>query len=369
MESDATESGVMESGATESEPMGRPASSMAEAARPRGGRLPALVLFSLAALLAASVAGLVLGASDVGVADVLALVLGGRLAPTARSILVSIRIPRVLGGLLAGAAFASSGALIQAVLDNPLASPNVIGVNSGAGMAVLLVAALTAAGVNVAVPLPLPVAAFLGALIASGLILAVSSRAGVSRLTVVLAGVAVNAVFGAGMNLVLTVSPNAYVGSSSYLVGGLSGVVLGRLAAPAALIAAGLALALALAARINVLALGHETAHALGVHVGALRAAGLACASLLAGAAVSFCGLIGFVGLMVPHVAKRFVGHDLRRVIPVSALWGATFTVLADVVARTAFAPYELPVGILMALMGGPFFIWLLMRGRGYRDE
>lgn len=367
MESGATESGVMESGATESEPMGRPASSMAEAARPRGGRLPALVLFSLAALLAASVAGLVLGASDVGVADVLALLLGGRLAPTARSILVSIRIPRVLGGLLAGAAFASSGALIQAVLDNPLASPNVIGVNSGAGMAVLLVAALTAAGVNVAVPLP--VAAFLGALIASGLILAVSSRAGVSRLTVVLAGVAVNAVFGAGMNLVLTVSPNAYVGSSSYLVGGLSGVVLGRLAAPAALIAAGLALALALAARINVLALGHETAHALGVHVGALRAAGLACASLLAGAAVSFCGLIGFVGLMVPHVAKRFVGHDLRRVIPVSALWGATFTVLADVVARTAFAPYELPVGILMALMGGPFFIWLLMRGRGYRDE
>lgn len=350
-----------------SEAMGRSGSNTTQAARPRGGRLPALALLSLAALAAAALAGLVLGASGVGVADVLALLTGGRLTGTARSILVSIRIPRVLGGLLAGAAFASSGALIQAVLDNPLASPNVIGVNSGAGMAVLLVAALATAGV--AVPVPLPVAAFLGALLASGLILAVSSRAGVSRLTVVLAGVAVNAVFGAGMNLVLTVAPNAYVGSSSYLVGGLSGVVLGSLAAPAALIAAGMALALALAARINVLALGHETAHALGVHVRALRAAGLACASLLAGAAVSFCGLIGFVGLMVPHVAKRFVGHDLRRVIPVSALWGATFTVLADVVARTAFAPYELPVGILMALMGGPFFVWLLMRGRGYRDE
>lgn len=363
----ATENAVKESAATGGEPMGRSGSNMTGSAHSRGGRLPALVLFSLAALLAASLVGLVLGASGVGVADVFALLSGGRLTGTARSILVSIRIPRVLGGLLAGAAFASSGALIQAVLDNPLASPNVIGVNSGAGMAVLLVAALASAGVRVAVPLP--VAAFLGALAASGLILAVSSRAGVSRLTVVLAGVAVNAVFGAGMNLVLTVSPNAYVGSSSYLVGGLSGVVLGSLAAPAALIAAGLALALALAARINVLALGRETAHALGVRVGALRAAGLACASLLAGAAVSFCGLIGFVGLMVPHVAKRFVGHDLRRVIPISALWGATFTVLADVVARTAFAPYELPVGILMALMGGPFFVWLLMRGRGYRDE
>lgn len=347
--------------------MGESGSNMAKGVRSRGGRFPALVLFSLVALLAASLTGLVLGASGVGVADVLSLLLGGQVPPTARSILVSIRIPRVLGGLLAGAAFAASGALIQAVLDNPLASPNVIGVNSGAGMAVLLVAALATAGVPVAIPLS--VAAFLGALLASGLILAVSSRAGVSRLTVVLAGVAVNAVFGAGMNLVLTVSPNAYVGSSSYLVGGLSGVVLGNLAAPAALIAIGVALALALAARINVLALGRETAHALGVHVGVLRAAGLACASLLAGAAVSFSGLIGFIGLMVPHVAKRFVGHDLRRVAPVSALWGATFTVLADLVARTAFAPYELPVGILMALMGGPFFIWLLMRGRGYRDE
>ena len=347
--------------------MGKLGSKMREEARFRTGWLRVLVLVSVLALLVLSLLGLVLGASGVGAQDVLALLSGGKVAGSARSILVSIRIPRVLGGLLAGAAFASSGALIQAVLDNPLASPNIIGVNSGAGMAVLLVAALTSAGV--AVPASLPVAAFLGALLASGLILAVSSRAGVSRLTVVLAGVAVNAVFGAGMNLVLTIAPNAYIGSSSYLVGGLSGVVLGDLLVPAALIVVGIVLALVLAARINVLALGSETAHALGVHVGALRAAGLACASLLAGAAVSFAGLIGFVGLMVPHVAKRFVGQDLRRVIPVSALWGASFTVLADLVARTAFAPYELPVGILMALMGGPFFTWLLMRGKGYRDE
>lgn len=347
--------------------MGRRPDDSADGARPQAGRLHLLMAVSAAALLASCLFGLVLGASGVGIQDVVALLSGGALSGSARSILVSIRIPRVLGGALAGAAFASSGALIQAVLDNPLASPNIIGVNSGAGLAVLLVSALAAAGI--ASPLPLPVAAFLGALLAAGLILAVSLRAGVSRLTVVLAGVAVNAVFGAGMNLVLTISPNAYIGSSAYLVGGLSGVVLSDILVPAFLIAAGFVLACALAARINVLALGYETAHALGVHVGALRAAGLACASLLAGAAVSFSGLIGFVGLMVPHVAKRFVGQDLRHVLPVSALWGASFTVLADLVARTAFAPYELPVGILMALMGGPFFIWLLMRGKGYRDE
>lgn len=121
--------------------------------------------------------------------------------------------------------------------------------------------------------------------------------------------------------------------------------------------------------QLLLLSLGSQAVHAVGVPVAALRAAGLIVASLLAGAAVSFSGLIGFIGLMVPHVARRFVGHDLRRVIPVSALWGAAFTVFTDLLARTLFAPYELPVGILMALIGGPFFIFLLMKGRGYRDE
>lgn len=331
------------------------------------GRFCVLVLLSCAALLLAVILGLVLGASGVGAADVWALATGAELAAKARSILVSIRIPRVIAGVLAGAAFSVSGALIQEVLDNPLASPNIIGANSGAGLAVLSVSALAQAGI--AAVLPLPAAAFLGALLASGLILLVSSRAGVSRLTVVLAGVAVNAVFSAGMNAILIIAPNAYIGSSTYLVGGLSGIVLSDLGLPALLIALGIVLSLILAPRLNVLSLGSRAAHAVGVPVAALRAAGLAIASLLAGAAVSFSGLIGFIGLMVPHVARRFVGHDLKRVIPVSALWGAAFTVLTDLLARTLFAPYELPVGILMSAIGGPFFIFLLMKGRGYRDE
>lgn len=273
----------------------------------------------------------------------------------------------MIAGVLAGAAFSVSGALIQEVLDNPLASPNIIGANSGAGLAVLSVSALAQTGA--AVVLPLPAAAFLGALLASGLILLVSSRAGVSRLTVVLAGVAVNAVFTAGMNAIHISAPNAYLGSSTYLVGGLSGIVMSDLGLPAVLICAGIALASLLAPRLNVLSLGSQAAHAVGVPVAALRAAGLAIASLLAGAAVSFSGLIGFIGLMVPHVARRFVGHDLRHVIPVSALWGAAFTLLADLLARMLFAPYELPVGILMSAIGGPFFIFLLMKGKGYRDE
>ena len=335
--------------------------------RRSAGRFCALVLLSCAALLLAALLGLVLGASGVGAADVWALATGGELAAKARSILVSIRIPRVIAGVLAGAAFSVSGALIQEVLDNPLASPNIIGANSGAGLAVLSVSALAQAGA--AAVLPLPAAAFLGALVASGLILLVSSRTGVSRLTVVLAGVAVNAVFTAGMNAILIIAPNAYLGSSTYLVGGLSGIVMSDLGLPAVLICAGIVLASLLAPRLNVLSLGSQAAHAVGVPVALLRAAGLTIASLLAGAAVSFSGLIGFIGLMVPHVARHFVGHDLRRTIPVSALWGAAFTLLADLLARTLFAPYELPVGILMSAIGGPFFIFLLMKGKGYRDE
>lgn len=159
------------------------------------------------------------------------------------------------------------------------------------------------------------------------------------------------------------------MGSSSYLVGGLSGIVMSDLGLPAILIVLGIILAYILAPRLNALSLGSQAAHAVGVPVAALCAAGLTIASLLAGAAVSFSGLIGFIGLMVPHVARRFVGHDLRRVIPVSALWGAAFTVAADLLARTLFASYELPVGILMSAVGGPFFIFLLMKGKGYRDE
>ena len=279
-----------------------------------------------------------------------------------------MRIPRVAAGLLAGASLALSGLLIQTVLDNPLASPSIMGVNSGAGLFVLLVSAVPALGAA-GDPARLALAAFGGAVLAALAVFAVSARAGVSRLTVVLAGVALNAVFGAGQNAVLTVVPNVYVGTSSFLVGGFSGVLMGDLVAPATLSAVGLAVALVLAPTLNLLALGDEGAHALGVNVRAVRIVALASASLLAASAVSFAGLLGFVGLVVPHLVRRVFGTDVRRLAPLCVIWGAAFTVACDTFARTAFAPYEIPVGIPLALLGGPFFIYLIMKGRGYRDE
>ncbi|WP_307739139.1 iron chelate uptake ABC transporter family permease subunit [uncultured Parolsenella sp.] len=332
--------------------------------RPVAGVLAA----SATCLVLVAAVSLMVGASSVGPSELLSYLAGGDLSPVARNILVNMRIPRVAAGLLAGASLALSGLLIQTVLDNPLASPSIMGVNSGAGLAVLLVSAVPALGAA-GDPARLALAAFGGAALAALAVFAVSARAGVSRLTVVLAGVALNAVFGAGQNAVLTVVPNVYVGTSSFLVGGFSGVLAGDLVAPAALSAVGLAVALALAPTLNLLALGDEGAHALGVNVRTVRIVALASASLLAASAVSFAGLLGFVGLVVPHLVRRVFGTDVRRLAPLCVIWGAAFTVACDTFARTAFAPYEIPVGIPLALLGGPFFIHLIMRGRGYRDE
>lgn len=313
-----------------------------------------------ALLVLATALGLMLGASSVSLPELVAWATGGDVTDAARSILENVRTPRVLAALIAGAALATSGALIQASLDNPLASPNVIGVNSGAGLFVLLAASLVPGALWLT-----PLAAFAGALVTALIIFALSLGAGASRLTVVLAGIAITTVFGAGMNTILIVDPDAYVGSSTFLVGGLSGVLMRDLAWPAVYIALGLAAAFAGAAKLNVLALGDEAAHGLGLNVRRLRLAMLAVAAVLAGAAVSFAGLLGFVGLVVPHLVRFFVGHDNRWMVPVSALAGAAFVVGCDLLARVLFAPYELPVGILMAFIGGPFFIYLILKNRG----
>ena len=299
-------------------------------------------------LAAATAAALTLGASSVSLPELAAWLVGGDVSDMARNILENVRVPRVLA------------ALIQACLDNPLASPNVIGVNSGAGLAVLLAASLVPGALWLT-----PLAAFAGALATALIIFALSLGTGLSRLTVVLAGIAITTVFGAGMNTILIVDPDAYVGSSTFLVGGLSGVLMRDLAWPAAYIAVGLVAALAGAAKLNILSLGDEAAHSLGVNVRAVRLGMLAVAAVLAGAAVSFAGLIGFVGLVVPHLMRFFVGHDNRWVVPASALAGAAFVVGCDLLARVLFAPYELPVGILLAFIGGPFFIYLILKNKG----
>ena len=206
-----------------------------------------------------------------------------------------------------------------------------------------------------------PVAAFFGALVVAGLIFAISSLAGSSRLTVVLAGMAFTAIFTAGMNTVLIVNPDAYVGASGFLTGGLSGVKLSDVILPGCAICATLVLGLLQGRRLNLLSLGDQQAHSLGLDIQKERLVALATAAVLAGCAVSFAGLVGFVGLIVPHAVRSLVGHDNRRVLAMAPVLGGLLVCLCDSLARTLFSPYEIPVGIVLSLLGGPFFIYLVL--------
>ena len=308
-----------------------------------------------------AVLGIVIGSTSVGIDDVLALAFGADAEQTAANVIWNIRLPRVLAALLAGAALAQAGALIQAALDNPLASPSIIGVNAGSGFFVLLAACTFPSAFGLA-----PVAAFLGALCVAGLIFAVAGLGGSSRLTVVLAGMAFTSIFTAGMNTILIVNPDAYVGASGFLIGGLSGVKLDELIVPSCAICAVLVLGLLQGTQLNLLSLGEHQAHSLGLNVRRTRLVALVSAAALAGCAVSFAGLIGFVGLIVPHAVRTLVGHDNRRVLAMAPLLGGLLVCLCDLLARTLFSPYEIPVGIVLSLLGGPFFVYLILRrGKG----
>ena len=277
----------------------------------------------------------------------------------AAMILLHIRLPRTIAAILSGAALACAGAIIQGVLGNPLAGPSVIGVNAGAGFMTLLAAWLLPLSAGL-----LPLAAFAGAMGTTALILLLVKRTGVSKLTVVLAGVAISAILSAGSDLITTLAPEVTLGMTAFRVGGFAGVSAVRVGRAAWYILPGLTVAIVMARPLDVLALGDEVAQSVGLRVERTRMGMLALAALLAGAAVSFSGLIGFVGLIVPHMLRRLSGGGHKTLLPLSMLGGAVLMLLCDTIARTAFAPFELPVGILLALAGGPFFLLLLLKRR-----
>ena len=275
-----------------------------------------------------------------------------------------VRLPRTLGCLLAGAALAVSGAVIQGVLSNKLASPSIIGVNAGAGLAVTVCCALgRLSGWAIAG------SAFLGALAAVLLIVFTAEKAGASRTTLILGGIAVNAFLNALSEAVTTLIPEAGMMAGDFRVGGFGSVSYVRLIPAGALICAALVAVYLLRNELDVLTLGEETARSLGLPVKAVRMALLVLSALLAGAAVSFAGLLGFVGLMVPHAMRRIAGSESRWLLPMCALGGGTFVTLCDTAARVLFAPFEVPVGILLSVLGGPFFLMLLMKRKGGRTH
>ncbi|MGH2724775.1 MAG: FecCD family ABC transporter permease [Actinomycetota bacterium] len=276
-------------------------------------------------------------------------------------ILFDLRIPRVVLGMVVGAALAVSGTLFQAMFRNPMADPAIIGVSSGAALGAIAVILVTgmAGGVLVAG------AAFAGATAVAFLVYRLA-RIGpaVQVATLLLAGIAVAAVISAVISLVMAFSGQQIRSIYFWLLGGLQARGWQAVTASSPLVAVGIVVALATVRDLNVVALGEERAAQLGVEVERFKRVTLATGALLAAAAVSVAGVIGFVGLMTPHILRLLLGADHRRLLPATVLGGATLMVLADLAARTVLAPEEIPVGAVTALLGGPFFLYLLRRER-----
>lgn len=279
-----------------------------------------------------------------------------------RSIFLYARLPRTLACLFSGAALAVSGAVLQNVLGNKLASPGIIGVNAGAGLGVSLCCAM-----GMLSGWEISVSAFIGSLVAAAIITLIAYGSGASKVTVILSGVALNSILNAVSEAICVLVPDVSVMNVDFRVGGFSAVSYERLIPAAVLITGALLVSFLFCNELEVLTLGDDTAGGLGLRVKACRFFFLGLAAIAAGAAVSMAGLLGFVGLIVPHATGRLFGGETRRLLPMSAILGATLVTACDLLARSLFMPYELPVGVLLSAIGGPAFIVLLLRRRGGR--
>ncbi|MBC8524404.1 MAG: iron ABC transporter permease [Chlorobium phaeobacteroides] len=297
---------------------------------------------------------LLLGASGQGFPDVY--------SPVGKAIL-NLRINRLVMGLLVGSALSVSGVVFQAILRNPLAEPYVLGVSGGAGLGATLAILF---GAVAFIPLSLPVAAFVAAVLTLFLVYGIASRGSggsPSVYSLILSGVIISSICSSLiMFLVSTASADGLHSVIWWMLGNLQPAPLDQRILSTVLIGAGFIVTWLLGSRFNALTLGREMAHYQGMNADLIILGGLLAATLMAATAVSIGGMIGFVGLIVPHVTRAMFGPDHRWLIPLSAVSGGTFLVLCDAVARTVLAPVEMPVGVITALAGGPFFLMILQR-------
>jgi iron complex transport system permease protein len=346
-----------------------PASVPSASARRRRARAAVPVL--AVALLATMTISAGIGAFPIPSADVLAVALhalgipvSASFTPQQEAVLLGIWLPRVVLAAMVGASLALSGAVLQGLFRNPLADPALIGVSSGAALAAAATIVLGAAGALGGMLLPL--CAFGGGLAATLFIYALAQRGGSTILTVMLlAGIAVNALAMAGIGLFSFLSTDEQLRNISFwTLGSLASASWGLLATLLPFIGVGLTVLMRLAAPLDALALGEAQARQLGVEIRRVKRAAVLSGALLVGALTAVTGVIGFVGLVAPHMVRLACGPSHRVLLPASALVGAILVLMADSVARVVVAPAELPLGVLTAMAGAPFFLTLLLRSR-----
>ena len=318
-------------------------------------RVTILILFAFLAVLGAFLS-LTKGSSVITMSQIVELLLHPDTDPQSQ-IIWNIRMPRTIVGALVGINLSLSGAILQAIMRNPLADPHIIGISSGAGLAGVVIMILFPALEYLITPV-----AFVGAMLAAICIYILAWKNGIKPVRIILAGVAVSAFLSAGISGLMIFYSDRVHGALMWMVGGLAARSWPHVSIILPYAAIGLVLALASASYLNILQLGDEMARGLGVNVEVTRIVMTAIAALLAASAVSVVGLLGFVGLVVPHAARLLIGSDYRFLLPAAALLGVAIVTLSDTFARVIFAPIELPVGIIMAFLGAPFFLFLLRR-------
>lgn len=318
------------------------------------------MLLLVVALFIVIVFAIGVGSVKIPAGDVMRSLVGNTNNEIFASIVVNMRLPRVVLAVLVGMALSAAGAVLQAVMKNPLADPGIIGISSGASCAAITIMLLF----PMLTPF-VPTFAFLGAAIACVLVYLLAWKQGLSPIRIVLAGVAVNSVFGAVITILSILNSDKIQGILLWTSGSLAGKSWSTTWVLIPYIFIGLILAVFSIRTCNLLQLGDETAVSLGVNLTRARLFLSVTGAFLAGITVSFVGIIGFVGLVVPHIGRLIVGSDYKRLLPFSILFGGVIVLLADTLARTIVAPIELPVGAIMAIAGGPFFLYLLRKSKG----
>lgn len=304
----------------------------------------------------AMIASLLFGSADISFGVILHTLMGN-VQTTDEMVIWNIRFPRNIVGALVGANLAVSGAILQAVMKNPLADPGIVGVSSGAGLAGVIMLIFMPEASLLLTPV-----AFIGAMLSAAAVYALAWKNGIRPSRIILAGVAVSAFLGSGISALLVFYSDKVQGALLWMVGGLSARSWPQVESLFPYTILGLVFAICGCKALTILSLGDETARGLGLPVEKVRFTMTAVAALLAAGAVSIAGLIGFVGLVVPHIVRLIVGTDYKYVVPGSAILGAGVLVFCDTLGRVLFSPIEIPAGIIMAFLGAPFFLYLLRR-------
>lgn len=318
-----------------------------------------ILIFLLLFVFAAFLGGMRCGSLELSFGGILSTLWHASPEDVNYQILYNIRLPRVLLGGLVGAALAISGAILQGVMRNPLAAPGIIGVSAGGGLAGILIMLVLPQFSGMLIP-----AAFCGALATALCVYLLAWRRGVNPVRLILSGVAVASMLGAVSSTVLILNAEKVAGILDFTVGSLSARSWDQLHLVKWYLFGGFLAAMVLAHKLNILTLGDEIATGLGVRVERLRFLLLAVSALLAASAVSVVGMLGFVGLIAPHMVRLILGSDYRFLIPGCALFGGCMVIVCDTVGRMVMDPMELPVGVIMSLLGPPFFLYLLRRRR-----